>query len=310
MKKLFTILALLMAFTVNGFAQDTWTVAGSAAALNGNASWDLSNTQNEMSSDDGVNYTLTVTNCTLEVGTTYEFKVVKGHSSWDEAYPSSNKSFTVYETAVYTVVYTFNATTHEVGNPTTTKTGEAGVITHTYTVAGEPAALFGEEWKPEKADNDMTLSSGLYTWTKNDVELVDDLSIAFKICVDHAWGTSYPSGNFVVNKNTGLGYDGAGTYDVTITFNESTKEVNATFVKHAEITSVQIFGSWSNWDSDFPIDLFAFESNTYVGGIVIPTAKAEEFKLFVNGSTWLGYDQVTLAGDYDFVSEVQTITSN
>ena len=307
MKKLFTILALLMAFTVSGVAQeqDTWTVAGSAAALNGNASWDLSNTQNEMSSDDGVNYTLTVTNCTLEVGTTYEFKVVKGHSSWDEAYPSSNKSFTVNETAVYTVVYTFNATTHEVGKPTTTKTGEAGVITHTYTVAGVPAALFGEEWKPEKADNDMTLSSGLYTWTKNDVELVDDLSIAFKICVDHAWGTSYPSDNFVVNKNTDHGYDGAGTYDVTITFNESTKEVNATFVKqieNAEITSVQIFGSWSNWDSNFPINLEAGESNTYTGGIVIPTAKAEEFKLVVNG-TWLGYDQVTLAGDYDFVSE-------
>ena len=108
MKRLFyAVLLALLSFT-GAMAQDTWTVAGTAAALNGNADWSTTNTENDMVSTDGVNYTLTVADCTLETGTSYEFKVVKNHA-WDEAYPCSNYKFTVDETAVYTVEYTFNA---------------------------------------------------------------------------------------------------------------------------------------------------------------------------------------------------------
>lgn len=71
MKKILSILTLLVAFAMQGVAQDTWTVAGTAAALNGTVSWEPSNTANDMTSTDGVNYTLTVTGCTLENGTTY-----------------------------------------------------------------------------------------------------------------------------------------------------------------------------------------------------------------------------------------------
>lgn len=250
MKKILTIMALLVAFVTTGFA-DTWTVAGSAAALNGTTSWAEANAANDMTSTDGVNFTLTVTDCTLEQGTNYEFKVVKNHA-WGEAYPGENYTFGVSETAVYTVVYSFNADTKAVGVETT-KTGEAGQITHTYTVAGNSTTLFGEStWDPSVTANDMTLSGGLYTWTKNDVELAANLEIEFKVCVDHAWGTSYPSSNYVVG--SGDGYDGAGTYDVTITFNEETKAINATFekqVENAEITSVQIFGTLDNWNTNY-----------------------------------------------------------
>ena len=303
MKKLFTMMALLVAFVSTGFAE-TWTVAGSAAALNGTTSWDISNTQNEMSSSDGVNYTLTVTNCTLEVGTTYEFKVLKGHA-WGEEYPSQNKMFSVNETAVYTVDYTFNSSTKEVGVQTT-KTGEAGQITHTYTVAGSSAVLFGETWDPSYTANDMTGPvNGVYTWKKENVEFDGTEYIEFKVAQDHGWGTAYPSSNWENNVTDLSGWDDAGEYTITITFEAESHEITVALTKivpPATITSVQIFGSWSNWDSNFPVDLLASESNTYVGGIPIPTAKAEEFKLVVNG-TWLGYNQVTLAGDYDFVSE-------
>ncbi len=79
---------MLMAFSAASMAEDTWTVAGSSAALNGDAGWSTTNTDNDMTLVDGV-YTLTVTDCTLEKGTTYEYKVVKNHA-WDEAYPGSN----------------------------------------------------------------------------------------------------------------------------------------------------------------------------------------------------------------------------
>ena len=40
---------------MQGVAQDTWTVAGTAAALNGTADWAETNTANDMTSTDGVN---------------------------------------------------------------------------------------------------------------------------------------------------------------------------------------------------------------------------------------------------------------
>ncbi len=315
MKKILTIMALLVAFVTTGFAEDqeevTWTVAGSAAALNGNADWAEANANNDMTSTDGVNFTLTVTDCTLEQGTNYEFKVVKDHA-WDEAYPSQNYSFTVSETATYTVVYSFNTDTKAVGVETT-KTGEAGQITHTYTVAGEPAALFGEEWNPEKTDNDMTLSGGLYTWTKNDVVLGDNLSIAFKICVDHAWGTSYPSSNYVVD--LGNGYDGAGTYDVTITFNESTKKVNATFVKQvedAEISSVVFSYGIAGQEPWTNLALTKDgNTNTYTGTLDLSNVIIDQaFKLNVNDGTWIGTQQLTLVDDDNLVTVSATAGEN
>ena len=80
MKKIFTFLMLCMASVATCLAQDTWTVAGTAAALIGTSDWAPEDTKNDMSSDDGVNYTLTVTDATLEKGATYKYKVVKNHS--------------------------------------------------------------------------------------------------------------------------------------------------------------------------------------------------------------------------------------
>lgn len=228
-----------MAFTVNGFAEDTWTVAGTAAALNdGTSDWSPANADNDMTSSDGTNYTLEVTNRTLEKGTTYGFKVVKNHS-WDEAYPGSNKEFSVGETAKYTVTYTFNADTKEVG-VSTTKTGEAGAITHTYTVAGSPESLFVDEWAPGQTANDMTVNGdGLYEWSKSSVDFLAGDVIAFKVCVDHAWGTAYPADDYT------LTIPEDGTYDVVITFNEETKEVKATAKKPFSAT-FDNGGDWVN----------------------------------------------------------------
>ncbi len=225
MKKVLTLLTLLMAFAINGFAQDTWTVAGTAAALNGTQDWAPANADNDMTLV-GEEYVLVVENVTLEKGVTYQYKVVKNHA-WDEAYPTSNKTFKIQETATYKVTYKFDPNTKAV-DEVIEKTGEAGVVTHAYSIAGSPESVFGAAWSETATATEMTLTDGLYTWTSEEVELEANTAIAFKVVVDHSWGVAYPSDNYVLN------IEAAGKYTITITFNEETKEVNATATKVEE----------------------------------------------------------------------------
>lgn len=238
MKKILTIMLMLAAFAVTGTAQDTWTVAGTAAALNGTTDWAPENTENDMTSSDGVNYTLTVENCTLEKDATYQYKVVKNHA-WGEEYPSSNKTFSVTETAIYTVVYTFNADTKEVSEETS-KTGEAGVITHTYTVAGV-AALMGSSWNTTDTNNDMTFDEGLglYKLQKDNVRLTAG-SYEFKVVEDHAWGVAYPSSNWVLNITE------SADYNILFTFNATTHDITCTPTQISKIMSIGATG-WGTW---------------------------------------------------------------
>lgn len=216
MKKLLTTLLMLLTISISINA-DTWTVAGSSAALNGTKDWSPESPENDMTEIDGI-YQLTVTGCTLEAGTTYQYKVAKDHG-WAEAYPGQDKTFTVPETAVYTVVYSFNPSTKEVSEATT-KTGEAGVIEHIYSIAGNCTDLFNAAWSESEKSTEMVLTDGIYTWTKNDIEL-DAQTIEFKVVVDHSWGTAYPASNYelVIPKKA--------HYNITITFDESKKEVSA-----------------------------------------------------------------------------------
>ena len=301
MKKILSILTLLVAFAVQGVA-DTWTVAGTAAALNGTVDWAENNAANDMTSTDGVNYTLTVTGCTLENGTEYKFKVVKNHD-WKEAYPSSDKVFTVEETAVYTVEYTFNTETKDV-TVTTTKTGEAGAITHTYTVAGTPAALFGTVWTPSLTDNDMDESDiepGVYTWTKNGVELGSDLTIEFKVCQDHAWGVAYPGDNYVV-KSGDHGYSVAGTYNVTISFDSNTQNVTAVFTLQAYYLVGELTGGWpeNNEDQTKDVQMTKQSNGLYTYEVASFAAEAQKYEYKLRANKIWGLYELPSSGNAEY----------
>ncbi|MBQ9584718.1 MAG: chitobiase/beta-hexosaminidase C-terminal domain-containing protein [Muribaculaceae bacterium] len=97
------------------------------------------------------------------------------------------------------------------------------VETATWTVAGEPAALFGTTWAPANTANDMTSTDGVnYTWSKENVDLTSGTA-KFKVVKNHSWDNpSYPGSDYV------LSIPSNGTYNVTITFNSNTKDVNAT----------------------------------------------------------------------------------
>ena len=119
MKKILSLLTMaLMAISANAKEVctfnptiETWTVVGGSNLMG--SSWDTTDTSNDMTTTDGVSYTLVKEGLVLESGVTYEYKVAKDHS-WTEAYPSDNATLTVEETATYTVTFTFNADTKDV----------------------------------------------------------------------------------------------------------------------------------------------------------------------------------------------------
>ena len=104
----------------------------------------------------------------------------------------------------------------------------APITFNSLTVVGSDVTLFGTAWDPTNADNDMTLSDGLYTWEKKNVELTG--SFEFKVVADHDtnYGLAWPDQNYVQP------VENAGTYNVKITFNKETKEVKC------ELTPVDV----------------------------------------------------------------------
>lgn len=304
MKKILSILTLLVAFAMQGVAAN-YEVVGASIVANGEG-WNNNADANLMTTDDGgATYTLTIEGVTLDAGTNYEYKIVE-KGSWTEYFPNntdgSNATFSVSETGVYTIKYVYTVSTSSC-EVQTTKTGEAGAITHTYTVAGEPASLFGTVWTPSLTDNDMVESateSGVYTWTKENVGLDGTTAIKFRVCQDHAWDVAYPSGNFDVNG--GHGYTGAGTYNVTISFDSKSGIITPVFTlqaaQDAEITSVAIRGAYASdteWANAKTLPLTGSE-NVYTSPIAIDMSTTLEdfvFGLVVNGN-FVNFEKVTI----------------
>ena len=202
--------------TINVIA-DTWTVAG---PVTGNG-WDI-NASNDMTQTDGAIFTYVKEGITLEKGTAYEFKVGKNHA-WTVCYPNANYKFTVDETGVYTVTITFNADTKEI-NHNAEKTGEAGPVTHTYSIVGDLVGGWEKDVDMTKGDD------GLY---KAVIENVNLGTYKFKVRVDHNWDVSYPDKDVTVN------VDQNGS-TVTVTFNEDNKEVKATVSTATDISIAKV----------------------------------------------------------------------
>ena len=139
-----------------------------------------------------------------------------------------------------------------------TITESAGPVADTWTVAGSPVTLFGTEWDTTNEANDMTLTEGLYVWEKKGVELTKSV-VKFKVVKNHAWDESYPADDYALN------IPADGTYDVMITFNAETHEVNATTTGGPELnTYTASFENTGNWT-----DVYAYTFSKNEGGEVI-----------------------------------------
>lgn len=224
---------------------EIWTVAGGSKLMG--SDWKTDDTANDMKTTDGVTYTLVKENVVLEKGVTYEFKVAKDHA-WTEAYPSSNATLTVDETATYKVTFTFNSETKEV-SVKAEKTGEAVVGEKTYSVIG----TINGNWD---VDSDMTKNAdGTYSVT---IAGVKAGSYEFKVRIDHDWSEAYPGSNYKFTAEA----DG----DYVITFNPETKEITVSAA--TGINSIQ-----NDKASDSRWTLNGQQVNNNYKGVVITKGK-------------------------------------
>ncbi len=204
-----------------------YTIVGDENVFGSN--WDTYDENNELvKGEDGV-YTWSKKDVTLY--NSFQFKVVGNHDyavyewpvgpyNWVANLPEEDGE------GIYDILITFNpeAADSVKITCTLTKVGEVDPIEHVYTVVG-PEHVFGTEWNVNDENNNMTLDAetGLYTWSKENVALTE--SFGFKVVGDHSWANEWPQGyenNWIVN------IDEAGNYNLFITFNAETGEINCT----------------------------------------------------------------------------------
>ena len=88
----------------------------------------------------------------------------------------------------------------------------------TYTVVG-PKNVFGSDWNETDENNDMEKGNdGIYTWTKENVELDSDFE--YKIVGNHDWTNEWPSS---FGNNFSVHVEEPGIYTIVITFDPTTQ---------------------------------------------------------------------------------------
>ena len=214
-------------------------------AMHGTFFGDWNNTENFTIADDKATATLTLL---IEKGI-YEFGMrIGGSGNWTAngaAFTEADNekvitgsgdkmSFTANKDGNYTFTWTYETNTLTIAYPAVET-----IIPRTYTVAGNNRAAFGEEWKPEKTENDMVLQvDGTYKWTKSEIALKKNTEIDFKVVKNHSWDEgSWPSEAWKINT-----IDKDGYYTITIVFDAITKNITAT----AEWTGEAPFKDFSN----------------------------------------------------------------
>ena len=220
--------------------EKTWTVAGSPEILG--KDWDETATENDMiKQEDNVTYILTKTDLTLALGT-YKYKICANHG-WAENYgdekdSEGNASVFITKDGIYDLTFTFNSKTHEVSCDATRKAD--AIIEKIWSVAGSEG-LFETAWDEQSTANEMTKQeNNIYILEKKGISL-NAQTYEYKVCANHGWAESYGADPLGID-NAILIIPEAGTYDVTFTFNQATKEVSATAVPSVTDGISQIAG--------------------------------------------------------------------
>lgn len=205
--------------------EKTWTVAGYPEILG--KDWVETATENDMiKQEDNVTYVLTKTNLTLAQGT-YKYKICANHG-WAENYgddtdPEGNASIIIAADGIYDLTFTFNSKTHEVTCDVSRKADVT--IKKIWSVAGAEG-LFETVWDEKATGTEMTKQeNNIYVLVKRGISL-NAQTYEYKVCANHGWDESYGADPLGV-ENATLVIEKAGTYDVTFTFNQETKEVSA-----------------------------------------------------------------------------------
>ena len=152
------------------------------------------------------------------------------------------------------------------------------IVFDSFTLAGTPAAIFGTEWDPTNADNDLIKQAdGTYSLTKFGCQLAAS-ELAFKVVANHdaSWGNAWPAENYVVT------VDEPGIYDVTFTFNPDTKEVNATAEKAGSFDprtgELYILGevNGNDWNSNVGFKMDTEDGNIFTAEVTTAGENPDE----------------------------------
>ena len=197
----------------------TLTVAGSQTEILG-SSWDTADSNNDMTSNDGIVYKLTFTDVNVTAGT-YKFKVAQDHA-WTNAWPSSDKNYTIGFTGVADVEYTFNVITKDV-NVTVTEKSVTPVTPDYYITGDTGLGLSGWSYNQfttmtyDEANNVYTYSYNVTSAGTYYFAFADGAGSSWDdFNGNHRYGPS--SGNEDVDLNGGWSptQKGGGSYAVTV----------------------------------------------------------------------------------------------
>ena len=184
---------------------------------------------------------------------------------------------------------------------------------HTYTVAGEPAALFGSEtpWDVNNSNGEMTAGDGgIYTWTSQPTHLEGD--VMFKIVTDKNWNNpSYPADNYIISNVK------PGTYTVTITLNPATGEINVNVVGQADVFVIGQINGNTQFTPNDGLQMTTEDGNIYTAQVTIADIEAGygffafTHKLGANADDWNTVNAYRFMAEsyYDFLVTGSTINS-
>lgn len=224
------------------------TVAGSQTEILG-SSWGQTDTNNDMTTTDGINYTLTFTDVNVTTGN-YALKVVQDHA-WTNAWPSSNYDYSVGFTGVADVVYSFNVINKDVNVTVTEKS--VTPTTPDYYVVGNDTNIFPNGWNTG-SENLMDVDNGTYTWTASNVHLNAGTNYEYKVTgSDNSW---YPSGdNATFNVNV------SGTYNVVFSFDGTNVTAVPTLVQADPTYTYDIYVRYTGLEEDTNLYIYAWDGN-------------------------------------------------
>ena len=219
---------------------NTYTVVGSSTPLFGEA-WAAAKAENDMTLVEGTKYELVKTDVSL-TGGAIQYKVAVNHA-WDEAYPAENAILNISEAGKYTVTFTFDSNTKEVG--ATAKLEEAVVVLPTVGVKGAwdgwaaTTTLTGDNTSASATVNIAT--AGIYEFGLD----VDGNFQASGATIDKT------NNSTVVTKNDGnmkLKANVLGDYTFTWTYETKTLTVTYPAGEEIDLNKYYVIGLSGNWD--------------------------------------------------------------
>lgn len=185
----------------------------------------------------------------------------------------------------------------------------------TWTVAASSTQIINgsSTWSPSTSSNDLTNVSGNYWALEVTGKSPTTSSFEFKICQDHAWGTSYPTNNYSFSNVA----TGSGT-TILYTFNSSSHDIKAYGFKTWRVAGTSA-ATGSDWDISDTNNNMSKGGNVYTytltkKNMALSSGTTYEFKVVKDGAWAVAFPTsnktftVATTGRYDITYSIDLST--